>query len=589
MKFDKDAIDRPDFGFFERILGRTIPRPATVAEAHAKIEELLLESFTTKPHDLVRAAGGKQLQTLWSAVGNRPDVKEESLDYVVSRLWERDPSGIPAKARIGGKPKDQTALRNTWVAETATPARDSAEGPKVASTNAIKYYRAAQHGVVVYLRQHIIWILSDFQTELAAQNCFISTDYLLANGVELASHGKFVRQTRVHDPADENHGNASDGLTKRTDRDVRAEMRAHDEDANERDGFADAESTSPESLTRVSEPSGDNEQPESDAEHAQRPKYRALRSYDEIAMRSKNRPDVLLFREELDVEVCMAPDPASREIQLREFARILVNTRCEGMPDKAEVLASVEEWPVMEKPFQAYFVEVIDWLNTHPKELAAGAQEAIKAPEPDPLESVTQLEILSTPLIQEAQNELARTLIDEGRLWRLHSTPEMLASPDRPDYLFLRRRLGYGTPAVAKSDQRMAELKGLGLEFVNALFRGSPALRQQFREEITYWNPEKSLFNEEVAHVISRLVEHDRLSPDDVQSVACSFFSHYREAADPDYVAQLEAAQLKAASGNVQQGYLLEDVAADARRPRRERRAPTPRTTKTPDISLPSI
>jgi len=26
----------------------------------------------------------------------------------------------------------------------------------------------------------------------------------------------------------------------------------------------------------------------------------------------------------------------------------------------------------------------------------------------------------------------------------------MLASPDRPDYLFLRRRLGYGTPAVAK-------------------------------------------------------------------------------------------------------------------------------------------
>jgi hypothetical protein len=473
--FDPTAIERPDFGFFESLLDRKIERPATAEATHEMIEQLLREAFEKKPYDLVRMAGGKKLRAFWNCHRNEPAIMKESMDFVVTRLWARGESGVPG------------AVRNPGV------------GP---STNAITYFRASKHGVAHFLSKNIGWILSDFHGLLLKRYRDLSLTHLEdEKGLTLTTDMRFVRD----------QGGTS----------------AHGGSVHVDESGTDSNSLS---LRRSVEADRNSV----DAEVLQRPKYRPMPEYSKIELRGPGRPDTEVFEGELHRRISLAPDPASRENQLRELATELISSTCSEMPDVDEILSAVPDWPVLEKTFHDFFPEVIDWLNAKEvqrrqeeieKEQSLKPAKKMAPPLPD---MVGEIEIIAADE-GESKREVSELIISQSKLWRAHPTREVLGSKDRPDYTFLIHRLGYQHKPIEEEAARLVDLRGLAKEFVDRMFATTPYLRGRFAEAINHWDPAEKLFTEVIGETIDVIVERNAFPAKELSNAINTVFSAHRE------------------------------------------------------------
>jgi len=156
-KFDPASADRPDFGLFEHLLGRSIKRPATAKQAHRKIRSLLAETYATRPLDLVECVAANRINGHLKAMGVRDTgaARSQVVRNVASRLWCDNAQGRYNRNR----------------------------NP---SANIIKHFCPERHGVVQYLRCQIGYVLIHLAREEFPKLQTVSLDALTEGGFDPA-------------------------------------------------------------------------------------------------------------------------------------------------------------------------------------------------------------------------------------------------------------------------------------------------------------------------------------------------------------------------------------------------------------------
>jgi hypothetical protein len=465
--------DRPEWGILTRLTRREQPlyrRGMTVEDASATMKGALEQAWLERPREVLAACDGKRLAMLAKENAKRPSEFQKTIDFIQERLWLNTADGAEPRA--------------------LDPGRGS-------SAYGIRYWNPEAGGLASYMKARVGWILNDYAELKSVEGQTTSLDKLTEGGLEIATDRTFVRPLRSSSTEiDHDAGEGSDEPPEPA--------------ASVPDLAKSAQSSTPDVDAVVYGPEKDSTEGEVLAA-ANRQRLEAFSRQHSI-LTSPNRGEFGFFATALGRVIEPASAPEDRFEQLKELAYEVLETVGKDLPDRNDVVEDLKSWTPDSRSFFQSFPDVTEfvidtlarpelWGGPEPVTRDAADVSRLLGLTPPEMRSPGQLDLAASAF--ESVTEAHRVL-RVSDMWNATATPEMLNSPERPDYQFLCEVTKTPIDESLSPQELHASLKTLAHKW-NEQACSNDTLRSLLDISINKWDPGVDGYLGEV--VMSRLSE----------------------------------------------------------------------------------
>ena len=529
-----------------------LPRGKTIEERDAILKDGLVRAHKINPMGLVEIAAGGPLSKPKQVVTqfvHEHGVSDEGMRAhvvgLISSLLEDRYATERASNRVSlivdGKGQSISAVRGD-------------ERKRAASTNMITDWNPSKGGLIPYINKKITQTcLPKARDHLLGDPEFransVSADALMEQGGEIADFGNgrhgLVR-TKVE--AEYEGANVSEDEVSQIvsadelERESRDEKRRMRDEAITNGELADeSEKLEPDDIAAEEAPS-----------QVKGSKGAKKWSFDPM---DPHREDLDLILNVLEANKAqdLADDlraAASPEARFRGMQAAVLGLveKATGMEEHPEAVEIARDWDPSK-----YSLET--WLPEFEQHAEANNNKFESPPPKTPvaaksvsvlLQQVMQMDLFAPDVSAPAEDhvEHAKKQIDYGRLWRMKSTPEMCADPNRLDYSFLAEANGIEAPCPIDTLERQKVMRELALSWIGSRVNkiGQEPVRERLEKGISTWNPATKFFSEAVGAMIVEMIKANVLTNESIEVSAVSMQTEIERAAiakrvesDPSY------------------------------------------------------